>query len=283
MAKHQHLKSCRLVAAVLITMALVAPLAAEAEPALARGERGTVARVLDGDSLVLADGLVVRLAAVEAPRLRSSDAASVGARAALEGLVAGQPVELAYDGLRRDSRGRAIAHVFVRDRQGRRVWVQQALLEAGQARVHTYADNRAGVVDLWTAERSARRAGRGLWQVPAYQIRHATPTALASDARSFQLVEGPVVSAERRGTVIQLHFGEDAATDVTAVIPEQSFRLWDGGEAAILALQGRVIRVRGFVRNSSGPMIWVDHPEQVEYMIANPRSSVRNTPRSGAR
>jgi micrococcal nuclease len=236
-------------------------------PVLEAGEAGSVASILDGDSFVLQGGLVVRLAGIEAPRLRSSDPISVAARDGLAGLIAGRTVQLRYGGARRDSRGRALAHAFLRQPDGSEVWVQQALLVQGHARVHTYGDNRTGVEPLWQAERAARSAGVGVWTDTAYQIRLATPAALASAANSFQLFEGRVMRAERRGTVIMLGFGEDPATDVTATIPEASWPLWDGGERTILGLQGRVIRVRGFVRNSSGPMVWVDHPEQVEYII----------------
>jgi hypothetical protein len=43
----------------------------------------------------------------------------------LERLILGKKVELRYDGLRRDRRGRAIAHVFVPQGLGKEaVWVQ---------------------------------------------------------------------------------------------------------------------------------------------------------------
>ncbi|MCU0881888.1 MAG: thermonuclease family protein [Hyphomonadaceae bacterium] len=253
------------VAALILTTAAFVP--AYSVPAFATGERAAVASILDGDSFVLQGGLVVRLAGIEAPRLRSSDAASVAARDGLAALVAGKTVQLRYGGLRRDSRGRALAQVMLQSSDGGTIWVQEALLRQGHARVHTYADNRAGVEDLWRAERSARQASLGVWQVPAYQIRYATPEALAGAANSFQLFEGRVVSAERRGSVIYLNFGEDQQTDVTATIPERSWPLWNGGQDTILGLEGRVIRVRGFMRNSNGPSVWVDHPEQVEYII----------------
>lgn len=257
----------RRAAAAAIILAFAALTPAHSIPALAAGERAAVVSILDGDSFVLQGGLVVRLAGIEAPRLRTSDPASVAARDALATLVQGKTVQLRYGGLRRDSRGRALAHAVLQAQDGNAIWVQETLLRQGHARVHTYADNRTGVEDLWRAERSARRAGLGVWQVPAYQIRFATPEALAGAANSFQVFEGRVLSAEKRGSVIYLNFGDDQRTDVTATIPERSWSLWNGGEATILGLENRVIRIRGFMRNSNGPSVWVDHPEQVEYII----------------
>jgi hypothetical protein len=42
---------------------------------------------------------------------------------------------------------------------------------------------------------------------------------------------------------------------------------WGDGSPDILALQGRTIRVRGYVRNSNGPSVWVDHPEKIEFIM----------------
>jgi micrococcal nuclease len=234
----------------------------------AAGERGTVASVEDGDSFTLAGGQVVRLAQIEAPRLRDGDASASAARAALAAMVSDRPVQLRYGGLRRDRRGRALAQVFVAAGTGAsaETWVQEALLRAGMARVHTYADNRAEVASLWAAEREARRAGRGLWSDPAYQVRYATPEALSGGIGTFQLMEGAVTAVERRGRVVLLGFGDDRSTDVSVVIPETALALWPGGEAGVTALEGRTIRVRGFVRMDRGPSVWVDHPEQMEYI-----------------
>jgi micrococcal nuclease len=245
-----------------------------AAPRFESGESGIVASITDGDSFVLDSGLEVRLAQIEAPRVRPGDTWGPVATAALEKLIKGKRVELRYGGLRRDRSGRAIAQVFVPQGMGRDpTWVQTELLRSGIARVHTYADNRAAIAELWGAEREARRAGRGVWSAPAYQVRFATPQALQGGVGSFQLAEGKVESASQRGTVIFLNFGTDNKTDVTAVIPERAFALWPGGAPDLLALQGRSIRVRGYVRNSNGPALWLDHPEQIEYIVGPTRQT----------
>ena len=247
-----------------------------AAPQFERGETGVVARIIDGDSFVLDSGLEVRLAQIEAPRVRPGDTWGPQATAKLERLIKGRKVDLRYGGLRRDRRGRAIAHVFIPQGIGREAtWVQTELLRSGIARVHTYSDNRSAIAQLWGAEREARRANRGVWSAPAYQVRFATPDALQGGIGSFQLAEGRVISASQRGTVIFLNFGTDNNTDVTAVIPERAFALWPRGAAELLALQGRNIRIRGNVRNSNGPALWIDHPEQIEYIIGPPRAPTR--------
>jgi micrococcal nuclease len=253
-----------------------------AAPRFESGESGIVTRIVDGDSFVLDSGLEVRLAQIEAPRVRPGDTWGAQATASLERMLQGKKVELRYGGLRRDRRGRALAQVYIPQGMGREdVWVQSEMLKAGTARVHTYADNRAAIAELWGAEREARRANRGVWSSAAYQVRYATPEALQGGIGTFQLAEGRVESASQRGSVIFLNFGTDSKTDVTAVIPERAFPLWQNGAADLLALQGRSIRVRGFIRNSNGPSLWLDHPEQIEYIVGAPRQEASSSAKKG--
>ena len=123
-------KSMKLISLFGVVVAITA-----AAPSFERGEAGKVSKVLDGDSFVLDSGLEVRLAEVEAPRVRPGDIWGPRATQDLERLILGKKVELRYDGLRRDRRGRAIAHVFVPQGLGKEaVWVQSALLKNGLAR-----------------------------------------------------------------------------------------------------------------------------------------------------
>ena len=66
------------------------------------------------------------------------------------------------------------------------------MLEAGDARVRTWADNRALARPMLDAEARARLKGRGLWALPAYQVR--LPDEAAARPFGFQLVEGRVVN-----------------------------------------------------------------------------------------
>lgn len=250
-----------------------------ASPLWQAGESGIVKEVIDGDSLVLESGLVVRLAQIEAPRLREDDPMSQKARDYLIGLLLGKKVNLKYGGLRRDKMGRALAQVYLNEG----IWVQGELLKNGFARVHTYIDNRSHVEDFWFAEREARRNGRGVWTDPKFQARFATPDALIGSEGSFQLVEGKIAKIIRTETLIKLCFGEDETSDVCAIIPKHSWKLfvklW--GDNDLDTFKGLNIRVRGRINGTQparitkngralpahGPSIWLDHPEQVEFLI----------------
>ena len=73
-----------------------------------RGEQGRVARVIDGDSLVLETGLVVRLVSVEAPAFawneRLEHPYAEQSKRALERLTLGREVQLYYPGMKKKTK-----------------------------------------------------------------------------------------------------------------------------------------------------------------------------------
>ena len=223
---------------------------------LAAGPKGVVAEVRSGDSVVLQSGQVVRLAGVEAPK--GSDPFAGQAREALARLVLGREVQLMYGGARQDGYGRALAHLKL-TRGG--AWVEAALLEAGGARVHTWPDNRALARPMLDAEARARLKGRGLWALPAYQVR--LPDEAAAKPFGFQLVEGRVVSAAERDGAVRLSLERW----VEAEVPREAQGAFASSGLVVADLPGKLVRVRGWVRPGSGEgLMRLDHPEQIEVL-----------------
>jgi micrococcal nuclease len=246
------------------------------------GESGKVIRIIDGDSFILDNNIVVRLAQIEAPRILNNDNQGQKSRDYLEKLILNQKVQLKYGGLRRDRLGRALAQVFIdKGLFDPPIWVNIEILKSGNARVRTYIDNRQNIGDFWQAEREARRNGRGLWQNPIYQARFATKPALIGAEGSFQLVEGRVQNIVQTPKVIKLIFGNNENQDFAALIPISSWDRFENGVAGIYKLQNLEIRVRGRIQGAviartsksgrefmaHGPQIWLDHPEQIEYIM----------------
>ena len=141
---------------------------------LEKGETAKAIEVRDGDTFAMEGGLVVHLAGVEAPRGDQPRARE--ARAALERLVAHRTVQLAYGGQKR-ARDAAVAQVFAKTEGGRWVWVQQALLLSGDARVHTRKDNIGRLGEMRAAETAARTAKRGVWSDPFFAVHRAEDVA----------------------------------------------------------------------------------------------------------
>ncbi len=173
-------------------------------------------------------------------------------------MVLGKAVELGYGGRRIDRHRRVLAHLFLGDG----IWVQRQLLEAGMARVYTFPDNRALAEALYAAERSARAAKRGIWSNRFYAIR--SPDRLGGDIGTFQLVEGRVLRAEQVRSRVYLNFADDWKTDFTIVFAASDLPVFRAAGVDPLALAGRTVRVRGWLRKWNGPMIEATHPEQIE-------------------
>ncbi len=241
------------------------------------GEARAVA-VSDGDTLIVTPPVQgaerVRLIGLRTPKRplgRESLAASPfadRARSALEGLAVGRPIRLRTGGRTMDRHGRLLAQAY---RSDDGTWLQGALLADGLARVESFADNAALVSEMLHLEAAARRSGKGLWADPRYAPR------AADDARrlngllgAFHLIEGRVrAAADVRGTVY-LNFGRDWRTDFTVRLKPAIRRRFVAAGVDPLTLEGRRIRVRGWLESHNGPMIEATHPEQVELLEPGP-------------
>lgn len=146
----------------------------------------TVARIVDGDTLDLADGRTVRLVQIDTPELGSGECYSRKAAAALSGLVPrGAVVTLETDPRLDavDRYGRLLRYVH---RGGTNVNLE--LVRRGAATVWFYRGERGRyAAALLRAARAAREDRRGIWgacpQTPFDPLRPATtsPSASAGD------------------------------------------------------------------------------------------------------
>lgn len=232
---------------------------------LAAGAPGTVAAITDGDTLELADGRTVRLVGIQAPKLplgrRNFPTWPLApeAAAALADLARGQRLTPHFGGARADRHGRVLAHLARADG----VWLQGEMLARGMARVYTFEDNRAGAAAMYALEREARAAGRGIWAHPWYRVLDHGETG--RHIGTFQLVEGRVREAAQVRGQGYLNFGDDWRTDFTIVIPKRALATFRASFGRRLeAVEGKRVRVRGWLRRFNGPMIEASHPEQVE-------------------
>jgi micrococcal nuclease len=123
-----------------------------------------VVQVVDGDTLILAGGLKVRVLGIDAPELerdgRPADFLAHQAKTALADLTLNKTVALEYDRLRYDHYGRLLAYLFLPDH----TLVNAELVRRGLARVYVIAPNLRYQKDLLTAQQEAIAAQRGIWR-----------------------------------------------------------------------------------------------------------------------
>jgi hypothetical protein len=63
-----------------------------------------------------------------------------------------------------------------------------------------------------------------------------------------------------------LNFGDDWREDFTISIAPRDRRLFEDGGHPIEDYEGRLVRVRGWIKSFNGPMIEATHPEQIEIL-----------------
>lgn len=233
---------------------------------------GAVARVIDGRTLVLKSGETVRLIGALAPEApfwwKGPEAWGPAARAkrALERLVTGRSVGLAVGARARDRHKRLLAHLFIVDGP-ETLWVQGRLVGNGHARAFSSKGSQACIRALQVREARARDTRTGLWSHSWYGVVNAAETAkLARRRYAFQIVEGRVISVGRSRGWTFLNFGADYKTDFTVAIRGRDRRLFRGNDVAPENLEGRRVRVRGWIEHWNGPVIKATHPEQIELL-----------------
>ena len=216
--------------------------------------------VRDGRTLMLEDGRELRLAAIEA---------GDESRDALRTLIGGQALRLEWQSLGRqgaafDRYGRLLAFAYAGDA---RQSLQQALLEQGQARVSARTGGKACADALLTAERAARAAHRGLWADPNFAPLQVENLAkLTAEQGRFALVEGKVLSVRESGATIYVNFGRRWTQNFTVIILKRQQRTFAAAGVEPKQLEGRRIRVRGWIERRGGPVIMAEAPEQIEFV-----------------
>jgi micrococcal nuclease len=235
---------------------------------LEKGETGKVAGVIDGDTLKLNTGLKVQLTEIITPHLGyaggSDEPLARDARATLEKIALGRPARLGYGGAKRFKETTALAQLFVQTEGGRWVWVQEAMLREGMARVRTWRDNHIRSNTLYADEAQARAEKKGIWADKAYGVREADK--IGADETGFQIVEGVVKKVAKRDDRTDLDFGGDHSADFSVSVNAADYPAWTAKDAPLGSLQDKRIRVRGYVSDHGGPVIVVDNPQAIEIL-----------------
>lgn len=149
-------------------------------PPAAPEERVRVARVYDGDTILLEDGRTVRYLGINAPEYRQPF--SRKATQLNESLVLGRDIRLEFDQERADSYGRLLAYVYVGDRM-----VNATLIEEGLAHAFFIGSNRTHNALFLQLQAEARQRKIGIWssrgRVKDLKITTAHPADPTKDDR----------------------------------------------------------------------------------------------------
>lgn len=142
-------------------------LPAQAADALREARTARVEAVIDGDTVRIEGGRLVRYIGIDAPETRRRDGGrwvvdpqpfAKAATAENRRRVAGQTGRLEFDRRAEDRYGRLLAYVWMDGEM-----VNEALVRAGLARARRYPPNLRYQGRLEAAQDEAKSARRGLW------------------------------------------------------------------------------------------------------------------------
>jgi micrococcal nuclease len=147
---------------------------------IAHGKEYVVNKIINGDTIRLDTGEIVKYIGIEAPELNTKEGGpEFFARQASrqnQKLVLLKKVRLEFDKEKKDSEGRVLAYVFVKN-----VFVNAELIKLGYAKTNIVPPNDKYKNMFLDYEKKAKQSEKGLWQ----EVKKDTETSYIGNKRSY--------------------------------------------------------------------------------------------------
>ncbi len=202
-----------------------------------------VKTIVDGDTLHLQDDRKIRLIGINTPELghrgEASDPFGLQAWQAVWKLLANnKKVGLYYDRERKDRYKRTLAYVVLPDGTS----IEEYLLRQGLALSIVVLPNDRNLSCYRTLEQQARKAGKGLWQLPEMQWFQAAK--LSAKAEGYRFVSGRVLAYNKSRKYLYLKLSKNLSVQI-ARKDQKKFK-------HLKSLVGKKIQVRGWIHRYKG-------------------------------
>lgn len=213
-----------------------------------------VARVYDGDTIILEDKKRVRLLGVNTPEIesrhRAEEPGGVAAKKWLQAQLQENKVYLEYDQVRRDKYKRLLAHVFLPDGKH----LNLALLENGLAVISIIPPNGRYSDKLVQAQQHAEKLKLGIWGMTEYQARPISQ--IANHTKGWQRFTGTPVAIKKSKKYTRLLFNDK----VDIRVANNNLNLFP----ELATYVGKSLEVRGWVaRNKDYYTMLINHPSSL--------------------
>ncbi len=217
----------------------------------------TVSRVIDGDSIELSSGEIVRYIGIDTPEIREKENAgwvykprpyAEEAREFNQKLVKGKSVKLEFDVQKRDKYKRLLAYVYIGEKM-----VNIEMVKEGFAMIYTYPPNLKYSQRFLDAQTEARDNKRGLWvdleenKIPASQAK--------KNIGRVRMIESEVIDTHLTEKLLILKFRDN----FKIVIYKNNIPITskDMMRSPDKYFKGKVAKVYGIIKEYKG------HPEIV--------------------
>ncbi|MEE8317466.1 MAG: thermonuclease family protein [Candidatus Omnitrophota bacterium] len=226
-----------------------------------------VSRVIDGDTIELSNGEILRYIGVNTPELRERIGVNWVynpmpyaelARDFNQDLTEGKSIRLEFDVQKRDRYNRLLAYVYIGDKM-----VNLELVRQGYSMIYTYPPNVKHIEKFLKAQGQAREEEKGLWSGLEKDV------ILSSNARenigSVKMVQTDVLSTFLSERLLILNCRDNFKVAIfknnLAYFPKELLRSPD------TYLRYKAIRVYGVIKDYKGSSeIIVYHPSQLEIL-----------------
>lgn len=230
--------------------------------------RVKVLEVVDGDTIRLSNGKLLRYLGLDTPELRIKEKNgnfiyrpqpfSLEAKEFNRKLVEGKFIRIEFDTEKTDSYGRLLGYCFLED-----TFINVCLVEEGYAVIYARSPNLRYSEVFAVAQKKARKAKKGLWgNLPV--IDHNQARDYVNQIRS---VEGVVLGSYRSKKCLFLNFGQNYKNDFTVAIFNDSIATFkhEGIDPESFYIRKK-IRVTGKIREYNGPEIIANSPYEIEIL-----------------
>lgn len=231
---------------------------------------GRVDKVIDALTILLKDGTIVRLSAIDVPDKHLNDAlfAPVAMTYLQQQLPNGTEVKLYQSRMAKKGRvnrmGHSLAQIVTKPRPSEEqepLWLQAEMLKQGFARVQFIPEQEDLAEELYAAENIAIKDNIGLWNSDSV-LRIKSPDDVG--VGDYEVVEGTVLKAASMRNNLFLNFGKDWKTDFTVMVSTSLRKKMAHRGLDPQSLSGQKVRVRGWVRDYNGPLIELDTPVHLQ-------------------
>lgn len=228
--------------------------------------KAKVTDVIDGVTIKIDNNKTVRLTGVWVPWDSGEDPGEnvKKANVLLKKIAFGRFVRLYQTKKNTEGRNNRMGELLAQVERDDGMWLQGALLHAGLAFVMTSPSNPEAVQRMYDLEIDARKRKAGLWADPRWDV--LTPGQAAAFVNEYRIVEGKVFSTAMRNNMFYINFDRDWKTDFTVAIPSDKRVAFARAKMDMQKLNGKTLRVRGWIRNYNGPMLEITHPQQIEVL-----------------
>ncbi|MCF7907721.1 MAG: thermonuclease family protein [Candidatus Omnitrophica bacterium] len=226
-----------------------------------------VSKVIDGDTIKLSNGKLLRYIGLDTPEVRSKKDGkfiydpqpfSLEATEYNRKLVEGKAVRIEFDLEKQDKYGRLLGYCFIGD-----TFVNAKLIQEGLAVLYTYPPNVKYVDKFVSLQKQARAKKQGLWE--SYEV--IDQEQAYKYIGQIRTVRGRVLSTYKSSKCLFLNFGGDYKHDFTVVIFNNAFSAFTQQKIdPITFYRNKIVEVSGRIREYNGPEIIVNTPYEIQIL-----------------